>query len=739
MRSGGGWSTILYSLRKARESGGLLRFYRRMRLRNACKTCAVGMGGQRGGMRNEVSDHLEVCKKSFQAQAADMMAPIGEDFFQSHTHEALLRWTPKQLEDAGRIGFPLLIEEGQSHWRRISWRQALDLAHTALRRATPQQTVFYASGRSCNEAAFLLQCFARVYGTNNVTNCSYYCHQASGVGLGLAIGSGTSTIEAADLEHADFAMVVGANPASNHPRLIKPLVDIRKRGGKVIIVNPLREAGLERFRIPSRIGSLLLGSRVSDVYVQPHIGADIAFLKGVAKTVLELGAVDEPFLQQSVTGWQELRDDLQAAAWSDLVTVSGVPREQMQEVGRLYAAADNAIFLWAMGVTQHAHGVENILAIANLAMLRGMLGRPHAGLLPIRGHSNVQGVGSVGVVPALKEAFQRRLEAAYNIRVPEKPGWDTFESIQAMGQGRVEVALLLGGNLYGASPDPQWTASCMQQVGTSISISTKLNPGHFHGRGKTALILPARTRDEEAQSTTQESMFNYIRLSDGGAPPASPEMRSEVEIIASLAAGVLPPEPIDWQRWKDHRQLRREIAAVVPGYEAMGDIDASKHEFTVSGRVRHTPKFGTADGKARMHVTPIPDLRLDEGEMRLMTLRSEGQFNTVVYEEDDVYRGVQGRDVVMMHPDDVQRLHLQTGDRVQVVSEAGTYGPVRVVCVDIRPGNLAAYCPEANVLVPRAVDPRSRTPVFKNVAVRVVPLEASAAMPDASVSTAGRS
>lgn len=738
MRSGGGWSTILYSLRKARESGGLLRFYRRMRLRNTCKTCAVGMGGQRGGMRNEVGTHLEVCKKSFQAQAADMMPPVAEDFFQRHSHADLLHWTPKQLEDAGRIGFPLLLEEGQTHWRRISWREALDRSHEALRQASPDETVFYASGRSCNEAAFLLQCFARVYGTNNITNCSYYCHQASGVGLGLAIGSGTSTIEAADLEHADFAMVVGANPASNHPRLIKPLVDIRKRGGKVVIVNPLREAGLERFRIPSRVGSLLLGSRVSDVYVQPHIGADIAFLKGVAKVVVELGAVDERFVRESVTGWDEVREDLQATPLSDLVAASGVSREQMQEVGELYAKANNAVFLWAMGVTQHAHGVENILAIANLAMLRGMLGRPHAGLLPIRGHSNVQGVGSVGVVPALKDAFKRRLEAAYDIRVPEKPGWDTFESIQAMGQDKVSVALLLGGNLYGASPDPQWTAQCMQRVGTSISISTKLNPGHFHGRGRTALILPARTRDEEAQSTTQESMFNYIRLSDGGAPPLSPEMRSEVEIIASLAAGVLPRHPIDWERWKDHKQLRHEIATVVPGFEALGDIDASKREFTVTDRVRHTPTFGTADGKARMHRTPVPDLSLAEGEMRLMTLRSEGQFNTVVYEEDDVYRGVRGRDVVMMHADDARRMQLQPGDRVQVVSEAGTYGPVRVVCVDIRPGNLAAYCPEANVLVPRAVDPRSRTPVFKNVAVRVVPVGPDAAPVAANASMAGQ-
>ena len=630
-----------------------------------------------------------------------------------------------------------MLKEGDSRWQRISWRQALDVSAKALRDTNPEQSVFYASGRSCNEAAFLLQCFARVYGTNNVTNCSYYCHQASGVGLGLAIGSGTSTIDAADLEHADFAMVIGANPASNHPRLIKPLIDIRKRGGKVVVVNPLREAGLERFRVPSRLGSMLLGSKVSDVYVQPHIGADIAFLKGVAKYVLENGGVDEDYLAQYTTGWEALRADLQDTRWQDLERSSGVALQQMNEVGQLYMRSEKAIFLWAMGVTQHAHGVENILAIANLAMLRGMLGRPHAGLLPIRGHSNVQGVGSVGVVPALKDAFKRRLEAAYNIQVPEKPGFDTLESLEAMGQGKVGVSLLLGGNLYGASPEPDWAARCMQQVGTSIYISTKLNPGHFHGRGKTTVILPARTRDEESQSTTQESMFNYVRLSDGGAAPLSSEMRSEIDIIASLAAKVLPAQPIDWESWKDHKQLRQEIAKVVPGFGDLAGIDQTKTEFTVPDRIRHVPQFGTIDGKAHMHVTPIPSAELEEDELRLMTLRSEGQFNTVVYEEDDVYRGIRGRDVVMMHAVDAKRLGFSSGDRVHVVSSVGNYGPVRVALVEIRPGNVAAYCPEANVLVPRTVDARSRTPVFKNVAVRIVPVSTSAVQVAAVTSTAG--
>jgi len=722
MRSGGGWPSILYGVRKARESGGLLRFYRRMRLKNACKTCALGMGGQRGGMRNETSHGLEVCKKSFQAQAADMQPPIPADFFTVHSHAELSTWDHKQLEDAGRIGFPLLRAGGESHWRRIAWKEAFELAAAALRATPPQRAHFYSSGRSSNEAAFLLQCFARAYGTNNINNCSYYCHQASGVGLGLALGTGTATVTHEDLEHADFALVLGANPASNHPRLITRLVDVRRRGGAVVIVNPLREVGLVRFRIPSRPRSLLFGSRVSDVYVQPHIGGDIPFLIGVGKHVLESGGADRDFIANHTTSFEVFEEQVRGARWEDLERVSGVPQRTMGKVAEAYMRAERAIFMWAMGATHHAHGVDNVLAISNLAMLRGMLGKPHAGLLPIRGHSNVQGVGSMGVTPELKAAFAQALEQAYGLQLPRESGLDTFAGLEAMGDGRIQTAVYLGGNLFSASPDPEWTARCMQRVETSIFVSTKLNPGHLHGHGQTTLILPARTRDEETQATTQESMFNFVRLSEGGAQALSSEMLSEVEIVASLAARVLPSGPIDWERWKNHRTLRAEMARVVPGYQALAAIDATKREFTLEGRIRHTPRFDTPDGRARFHAPPVPEFPLRDGELRLMTLRSEGQFNTVVYEYEDVYRGTTRRDVVFVHAEDAARLGLVAGDRVRLVSATGSYGPVRVFLADIRPGNLAAYYPEANVLVPRRVDPRSHTPVFKSVAVRIEPV-----------------
>ena len=715
MKSGGGLQALVYSYRKARESGGVVRFWRRMRQRNACKTCALGMSG----MHNEAGSALEVCKKSFQAQAADMQPPISEEFFRQHALADLLRWDHKDLEDAGRIGFPLVLEPGASHCTRISWERALDLAAEALRSTPPREALVYASGRSSNEAAFLLQCFARAYGTNNVNNCSYYCHQASGVGLHMAVGTGTSTLALEDVEHADFVLLLGANPASNHPRLVPRLVDVRRRGGTVVVVNPLREVGLVRFRIPSRPWSLVFGSQVSDLYVQPHIGGDIAFLKGVAKHVVELGAVDRSFVEQHTTGWEAVEADLRGTRWEDLEAASGVARATMEDVARRYAGARAAVFMWAMGITHHEHGVDNVLAIANLALLRGMVGRPHAGLLPIRGHSNVQGVGTMGVAPALKESFRHALEQAYGFQVPSDPGLDTDASMTAMSEGRIRTAIYFGGNLYSSNPDSEFAARAMQKVETAIYVSTKLNPGHFHGRGRRTLILPARTRDEESQATTQESMFNYVRLSVGGAPPGSPEMRSEVEIVASLAARVLAGGPIDWARMRSHRDLRQEIARVVPGLEELGAIDSTRGDFTIAGRVRHTPEFATTDGRARFHPTPVPPDPARAGELRLMTIRSEGQFNTVVYDREDVYRGVDGRDVVLVSAADATRLGLREGDRVVLVSETGRYGPVRVHRADIRPGNIAAYYPEANVLVPRRIDPRSKTPAFKSVSVRL--------------------
>jgi molybdopterin-dependent oxidoreductase alpha subunit len=718
-RSGGGFAAIGYSLRRARAAG-LAPTARRLVAHNACKTCAVGMGGQRGGMRNEAGSFPEVCKKSVQAQAADMQPPIDEGFFRTHGVATLERSTSRELEYAGRIGFPLLWREGDTHLRRVGWDEALTLAADAFRAAAPDRTFLYASGRSSNEAGFLLQCFARVYGTNNVNNCSYYCHQASSVALADAIGSGTATVTLDDLSAADVVLLVGANPASNHPRLITKLVELRRRGGTVIAVNPYRETGLVRFRVPSDWRSMLLGSEVSDLYLQPHVGSDAALLVLLLKRVIERGAVDDTYVRAHTSGWEAVRADAAGRDADALLTACGVPRAEVERAVDLLVAGRRGIVAWAMGVTQHAHGVDNVQALVNLALARGWVGRPGAGLLPIRGHSNVQGVGSVGVAPALKAEFAKRLADLYGVRLPETPGLHTLASVEAAADGRIDAALLLGGNLFSASPDRAWTRRALGRIGTTVYVSTKLNESHLHGRGRTHLVLPALARDEERQCTTQESMFNYVRLSDGGAPAASSEMRAEVEIVAALAAAVLPPGPVDWAALRDHAAIRAAIARVVPGYEAIGAIDATRAEFQVAGRTFHEPRFATADGRARFRPTPPSALAPAAGEFRLMTLRSEGQFNTVVYEEEDVYRGNERRDVVMMNGDDARRLGLARDARVRVENATGAMD-VLVRIAPLPPGNLAMYYPEANVLIPRTMDPRSATPAFKSTTARLVP------------------
>jgi molybdopterin-dependent oxidoreductase alpha subunit len=714
--AGGGLAALTYSLAKGREAG-VFQLARRLRSHNTCKTCAVGMSG----MANERGSFPEVCKKAVQAQAADMQPPIDEAFLRTHDVDALARLTPRELEAAGRIGFPLLCRDGERHYCRVGWDEALAVAAAALRGTSPERAFFYASGRSSNEAAFLLQCFARVYGTNNVNNCSYYCHQASSVALADTIGSGTATVTLDDLELADLAVVVGANPASNHPRLITQLVALRRRGGAVIVVNPLREVGLVRFRVPSDWRSMLLGSDVSDLYLQPHVGSDIALFTLLLQGVIARGAVDGGYVRDHTTGWEAVRDAVARERRDALHAACGVAADQVDAAVERLCAARRGLIAWAMGITQHVHGVGNVHALANLALARGWVGRPGGGLLPIRGHSNVQGVGSVGVTPALKGEFARRLGELYGVQLPATPGLHTLASIEAAAEGRIDAALLLGGNLFSATPDRRFAAAAMRRIGTTVFISTKLNESHVHGRGRTSLVLPALARDEEHQCTTQESMFNYVRVSDGGAPAASADMRSEVAILARLAALVLPAGPVDFGALTDHAAIRAAIARVVPGYEAIAGIERTRREFHVGGRTFHAPRFATSDGRARFHVVPQATFAPAPGEFRLMTVRSEGQFNTVVYEEDDIYRGNERRDVVMMSAEDARRLGLARDARVRIENAIGRFDAV-VRLAGLPPGNLAMYYPEANVLIPREIDPRSGTPAFKSTTARLVPL-----------------
>ncbi len=723
LNAGGGWHAIKQSLKYAHRAGGIIRMMRAMLSKNACKTCALGMGGQRGGMVNERGNFPSVCKKSMQAMAADLQGAIRGGFFERFSVDQLRRMTPRDLELSGRIVKPLYLGKHATHYREVSWEEALDGLVGKLRETEPNESFFYFSGRSSNEAGFLLQLFARLYGTNNVNNCSFYCHQASGVGLASVTGSGTATVTLDDLDDADMVFLIGGNPASNHPRLMGELMELRRRGGKVVVVNPAKELGLVRFKVPSDVRSLLFGSSIASTYIQPHIGGDIAFLTGVAKAVGELGRIDTSFVDRFTDGGAAYLSYIDGIAWSDIVAGCGVEESLIRRVAKDYALAKNVVFCWAMGITHHAHGVENVQAIANLAMLRGMLGRSGAGLLPLRGHSNVQGIGSMGVTPKLKAAVFERIQRDLKVSLPDTSGMDTMACMEAATQDRVRFALCLGGNLYASNPDQQFAAKAMQKIDSVVYLSTTLNTGHAHGTGKETWILPVQARDEETQATTQESMFNFVRLSDGGkARYEGP--RSEVDVIQSLAASYFGDDsPIDWSKFAEHRNIRKAIAAAIPGYEKIGEIDENKKggEFQIAGRTFHEPVFATESKKAQFHNVSIPPLLGEVGELRLMTVRSEGQFNTVVYEEEDIYRNQERRDVILMNPEDIQARNLEADQRVTVSSATGKMSNILVRPFDIRSGNAIMYYPEANILVPKTTDARSKTPAFKNVGVTVKP------------------
>ena len=722
LKSGGGWKAIGYTLRMANHVGWR-QLWKAMRSRNTCKTCALGMGGQLGGMVNEGGYFPEVCKKSFQAMVSDMQDGITPQFFERFGFPELRAFSPRQLETSGRLVTPLYAGPGDRGYKPISWDAALERLAGRLKAAGPTRSFFYASGRSSNESGFLLQLFARAFGTNYVNNCSYYCHQASAVGLTAAIGAGTGTVRLEDLENADLYVLIGGNPASNHPRLMRSLALLRRRGGGVIVVNPAKELGLVNFRVPSDVKSLLFGSSIATQYIQPHIGGDIALLTGVAKEVLERKGEDQTFIERSTDGFQDFARAVAETSWDEIVHGSGVTRDEISAFADAYLAAKHVVFGWTMGITHHLHGSNNVRMIANLALLRGMVGRPSAGLMPIRGHSNVQGIGSVGVTPQLKQAILERFEREAGIAVPRSPGLDTMACMEAAAHGNMDVAACLGGNLYGSNPDASFAEKAISRIGCVAYLSTTLNTGHAWGRGRETLILPVLPRDEEPQPTTQESMFSYVRLSDGG-PARYAGPKSEISVLTSLGRLALGEHgPVDWRQLESHAAVRQLMARLIPGFEPLAEIDRTRKEFHVAGRRLDDGRFPTPNGRARFHVVSLPPPHPGNGQLRLMTVRSEGQFNTVVYEDEDLYRGQDRRDVILMHPSDIQRLGLQDEQPVRVRSVAGEMRYQRVRPFNVRPGNSLMYCPEANVLVTREVDPESKTPAFKSVLVCVEPEE----------------
>ena len=720
---GGGLKKVLYTLQTARRIG-LKDSAKALTAKNTCKACGLGMGGQQGGMTNELGEFPSVCNKSVQAQSTDIQPPIPLEIFE-HSLAELRELSGREVEQLGRLGTPLYKAPGSEGFTPIGWSEAMELSASRFRSAAAERSFFYSSGRSSNEAGFVLQLLSRLYGSNNVNNCSYYCHQATGVGLANTIGTGTATVELDDLHGCDLVFILGANPASNHPRLIHKLKDCRERGGDVIVINPAREPGLVRFAVPKSPKSLILGgTEIASDYLQPRIGSDVSLLKGIAKAVINREGIDRSFVEAHTEGFEEFLADINSTPWEEITRECALGQDEIERVAARYVRSERTIFAWGMGMTHHLHGVENVEAISNLALLRGMVGKQNAGLLPLRGHSNVQGIGTIGVKPVLAVDIIDRIESRYGVSLPESEGMDTLACMRAAHAGEIDAALIMGGNLCEATPDASWAREAMAAIGFKLFLTTTLNRGHLDSVAASghdeAIILPVTARDEERQPTTQESMFNFVRLSDGGIDRID-GVRPEVDILVDLGEQILPGLAFDFSCFKKHSNIREAIADVVPGMEDLADIDVARREFHVRRRIMHAPEFHTSSGKAQFRVlsTAQPIADAEGYPFTMATVRSEGQFNSIVYEDNDSYRGTETRNVVMMNREDITAGGFSEGEQVTLRSAHGELGGLIIHSFDLPRGNILTYYPEANALTGTRYDPRSKTPNFKSIAVAI--------------------
>jgi molybdopterin-dependent oxidoreductase alpha subunit len=485
------------------------------------------------------------------------------------------------------------------------------------------------------------------------------------------------------------------------------------------VVNPAKEPGFVRFASPSDLRSMLKGGEpVASLYIQPHLGGDIALMHGLAKWLLENGYVDREFIRQHTTGFEAFAAAIAQLSWHEIVEQSGVDREQIVALAKVYSTAKHTIFSWSMGLTHHLHGVANIETVAALALLRGMIGKPGAGLLPLRGHSNIQGTGSMGFTPQLKAAMQQKIEDKLGFALPATEGLDTMGCMNASQRGDIDAAIMLGGNLLACNPDTEYAKSALNNIPFKYFINSSLNQSHVLGVDGETIVLPIKVRDEETQATTQESMFNFIRLSDGGIERL-PSLLSEMDIICTLGTKLVAKDRFDFSMFFNHARVRAFVGDVAPGFGQLKNIDESKQEFHIEDRTLYEPVFNTADGKAQICFHFSPGFERKPSTYTLTSVRSEGQFNSIIYHENDSYRSQTERWVVMMNPEDMRAEGLVENQRVTLTTAIGKMENLKVKAFDIRRGNLMCYYPEANVLIPNTVDARSKTPGFKSVSVTV--------------------
>ncbi|HEV7167313.1 MAG TPA: FdhF/YdeP family oxidoreductase [Micrococcaceae bacterium] len=699
----------------------------------------------------------EFCENGAKAVAEEATRRrVPAAFFARHSVAELRERDDYWLGQQGRLTEPMLLDAGATHYVPVGWDQAFEIITEELRALDhPDQAVFYTSGRTSNEAAFLYQLLVRGLGTNNLPDCSNMCHESSGSALTETIGIGKGSVSLADLHQAELILVAGQNPGTNHPRMLSALEKAKKNGAAIVAINPLPEAGLLRFENPQTVrGSVGGGTALADDFLQIRLGGDQALFQGLGKVLLEEqeragGALegrvfDTAFIEGSTAGLTGYLDQLRSVQWEEIVRASGLSEEQIRDTGARLLKSKATVVCWAMGLTQHKHSVATLKDVVNLLLLQGNIGKPGAGVCPVRGHSNVQGDRTMGIFERMPESFHDALDKEFAFASPRKHGFDTVAAIAAMRDGRARFFMGMGGNFVRATPDSAVTEAALANTRLTVQVSTKLNKSHLV-TGRRALILPTlgRTeRDRQAggdQVVTVEDSMSAVHASRGRLAPAADTLLSEVAIVCRLAQRLFDGgAPVGWRAnrphvdWKalegDYSLIRRHIAAVVPGFADYEGKIANPSGFVLPHGPRDGRKFTTPSGKAIFTANPLEYPEVPEGRLLLQTLRSHDQYNTTIYGKDDRYRGIYGgRRVVLVNRADLESLGIADGALVDLVSEwkdgvERRAEGFRTVAYSTPVGCAAAYFPETNVLVPLdSTADTSGTPTSKSVVIRLEP------------------
>ena len=673
------------------------------------------------------SSAFEFCENGAKAVADEAMkGGVNPDFFSKYTVQELSQKSDFWLNRQGRITHPMVLKKGSDKYIPIEWDEAIKLMAKRIKKSNdPDKSVFYTSGRTSNEAAFLYQLFARTLGTNNMPDCSNMCHESSGRGLGESIGIGKGTVTLEDFNHAGVILVIGQNPGTNHPRMLTALRDAKRNGAKIIHVNPLPETGLVRFKHPQDYMKLSFGSEaLADMHLQVKLGGDAALMHGLMKIQLENDSLDHDFITDSTSGFASVVNQVEQTSWDRIVSDSGLDKTDIEEAGQILSNSKATIACWAMGLTQHRNGVAVIQEVTNLLLMGGHIGKKGAGLCPVRGHSNVQGDRTVGIWERPSEEFLQKLDDACGIVSPREHGVDVVEAIDKMRAGDVDLFFCMGGNFISATPDTLATAEAINRVKLTVQVSTKLNRSHLV-TGETALILPCLGRTEldiqhsGKQFVTVENSMGIVHTSKGNLKPASKYLRSEPWIVASIANASLD-DTRDWMELvNNYDNVRSLMSKALSGFEDYNDRVRNPHGFALPNPPRDTRSFSTPDKKAHFIAHDLPDVSVPDGKYVMMTIRSHDQYNTTIYDLHDRYRGIHGnRRVILMNATDMVERGWKTRRIVDIVShfngEERRSDGWQVIAYDIPKGNIATYFPEANVLVPlHSTADKSNTPTSK--------------------------